>query len=521
MSPFADVVLVVPNAPQSALAPNGMQSLGTAQVAASCAARGLRARIIDAYLEQLSPDQVAARIRATGPRRALGFYVPDAATLEHALRTLVRLGPTVPVALGGPYATLLARTLVTRFAAVDAVVRGEADDAFPAWVEAGTDRARWREVPNLAFAGAGGDVVATPMTRRSGAELDALPFPDREQTLAPLRARDGALTLSTSRGCYGACSFCLVQNVWGLAGGARWRGYGAERALDELASLVQQHGARALTFVDDDFFGPGQAGGARALAIAEGIRRRAPSLRFALYCRPDDLVKHPAAVEALVAAGWSKALLGVEAGSATTLARYEKHLSAETSRAAVRILREREVRASLGVVFFHPWSTLEETAENLDFWERLLDENPNASTLLFGPVVPLPGTALAAQLAAEGRFEPDGLQEQEATPADPRVAALAAAWELLKARELVPRAQEAARRGGDEGRERFVWSASRLQIPLLRACLDAAREGERSAEELSARAAAHPALAELRRTHPSAGPSAGEEPGPCTTPQCI
>src|SRR5512140_855888 len=114
MSTPADVVLVVPNAPQSALAPNGMQALGAAQVAASCGARGLRARIIDAYLEELSPDQVAARLRAAPPQQALGFYVPDAATLEHALRTLVRLGPTVPVALGGPYATMLAQALVTR-----------------------------------------------------------------------------------------------------------------------------------------------------------------------------------------------------------------------------------------------------------------------------------------------------------------------------------------------------------------------------------------------------------------------
>jgi radical SAM superfamily enzyme YgiQ (UPF0313 family) len=520
MSSSADVVIVVPNAPQSALAPNGMQSLGAAQVAASCAARGLRARIIDAYLEELSPHEVAARLRAAPPRQALGFYVPDAATLEHALRTLVRLGPTVRVALGGPYATMLARALVSRFAAVDVVVRGEADDAFPAWVEAGADRDRWRALPNLVFADASGEAVATPMARR-GADLDSLPFPDREQTLQALRARDGALTLSTSRGCYGPCSFCLVQRVWSLAGGPHWRGYGAGRVLDELAFLVQQHRPQALTFVDDNFFGPGKAGGARALAIAQGIRRLAPALRFALYCRPDDVVKHPAAVEALVDAGWSKALLGVEAGSTATLARYDKHLTAETSRAAVRLLREREVRASLGVVFFHPWSTLEETAENLDFWERLLDENPNASTLLFGPVVPLPGTALAAQLAAEGRFEPDGLHQQEATPADAQVAALAGAWELLKAHELVPRAQEAARRGGDEGRERFAWAASRLQIPVLRACLDAVRKGERSAEDISARASAHPAMAELRRTHPLADAVTQEERGPCTTPQCI
>jgi radical SAM superfamily enzyme YgiQ (UPF0313 family) len=520
MNTSADVVVVVPNAPRSALAPNGMQSLGTAQVAASCAARGLRARIIDAYLEELSPDQVAARIRAAPPGRALGFYVPDAATLEHALRTLVRLEPSVRVALGGPYATVLARAIVTRFAAVDAVVRGEADDAFPAWVEAGADRDAWRKLPNLVFVDASGSTVATPVTRR-GADLDALPFPDREQTLEPLRARDGALTLSTSRGCYGPCSFCLVQRVWSLAGGAHWRGYSAGRALDELTFLVQHHGAQALTFVDDNFFGPGKAAGARALAIAEGVRRRAPSLRFALYCRPDDVVRHPRAVDALVEAGWSKALLGVEAGSAVTLARYDKHLSAETSREAVRILRDRNVRASLGVVFFHPWSTLEETEENLDFWERLLEVNPNASTLLFGAVVPLPGTALAGQMAAEGRFQSDGLHQQEATLADAQVAAMANAWELLKARELVPRALEAARRGGDEGRERFAWSASRLQIPLLRACLAAVRKGERSAEEISARASGHPALAALRRAHPLAGAITQEERGPCTTPRCI
>jgi anaerobic magnesium-protoporphyrin IX monomethyl ester cyclase len=520
MSPSADVVIVIPNAPQSALAPNGMQSLGAAQVAASCAARGLRPRIIDAYLEELSPDQVAARLRAAPPARALGFYIPDAATLEHALRTLVRLEPSVPVAFGGPYATMLAHAIVTRFAVVDAVVRGEADDAFPAWVETGTDRGRWREVPNLVFVDAAGGSVATPMTRR-GADLDALPFPDREQTLGPLRARDGALTLSTSRGCYAPCSFCLVQRVWSLAGGAHWRGYGAGRVLEELAFLVEHLGARALTFVDDDFFGPGEAGGARALAIAEGVRRLAPSLRLALYCRPDDVVRHPRAVDALVEAGWSKALLGVEAGSAVTLARYDKHLSAETSRAAVRILRERDVRASLGVVFFHPWSTVEETAENLDFWERLLEENPNASTLLFGAVVPLPGTALAAQLAEEGRFRPDGLYEQEATPADAQVAALAGAWELLKARELVPLALEASRRGGDAGRERFAWTASRLQIPLLRACLAAVRRGERSAEEIAARVSGHPAVAALRREHPGPADVTQEERGPCTTPQCI
>ena len=267
----ADIVFVVPNAPQAVIVSNSSQSLGVAQLASSCQHAQYQTKIIDAYLGQLSPDQTAEEIRQYIPRIALAFYIPTESTLEHALRTLNRLAeilPRVQVVFGGGFATLGARKIVASFPYIDLIIRGEADEALLDWLKVAHCKDTWHTINNLCYLDKNGECIETPL-RPLLEPLDDLPFPDRKATIALLHETGGSLTITASRGCYGSCSFCQIQSFWALAPGPGWRGYSAHRVVAEIDHVVANFGCKHVDFMDDSFFGPGKKGGQRVEQIAD------------------------------------------------------------------------------------------------------------------------------------------------------------------------------------------------------------------------------------------------------------
>ena len=164
--------------------------------------------------------------------------------------------PDVAIAFGGAnWEGEMGRELHRRFPFIDYVCCGEADESFPALVQALGDGGRGLGSIRGIVYRQGGRSRATgsaPLVR----DLDALPYPEfdpyfRDQAASPNAAHmSSGLLIETGRGCWwGAkshCTFC------GLNGGAMaFRSKSPDRALAEIAHLRERHGTDRFNVADN------------------------------------------------------------------------------------------------------------------------------------------------------------------------------------------------------------------------------------------------------------------------------
>lgn len=127
------------------------------------------------------------------------------------------------------------------------------------------------------------------------------------------------LPYEASRGCPGKCAFCI--NV--VTKNRQWRRKPAEKVLDEIRTMVEQHKLNHIKIIDDNFFVNTQW----VATIAQGLIDLNLDITWDTECRADyfregkvddDLLK------LCVRAGMNEINFGIESGSASTLARMKR-----------------------------------------------------------------------------------------------------------------------------------------------------------------------------------------------------
>ena len=140
---------------------------------------------------------------------------------------------------------------------VDFIINGQGDYAFPDLLQkltAGEDD--FDTIKNLIFK-KDGEVITTPKEFISKQdELPALPY-DKLNEFYPLngylkKTFLGKKTAAyhASFGCPFTCSFCAVVPIYN----ARWRGKSAKNVFNDVKYLIEEHGADAVEFHDNNFF---------------------------------------------------------------------------------------------------------------------------------------------------------------------------------------------------------------------------------------------------------------------------
>jgi ribosomal peptide maturation radical SAM protein 1 len=162
--------------------------------------------------------------------------------------------PRLAVVFGGAnWEGAMGRELHRRFRFVDFVCSGEADESFPALLDA-MSRSRVGDVKGIVWRDGGRTRATGPAPLVT--ELDALPYPDfdpflRDKAASPAAASvTPAMLVETGRGCWWGekshCTFC------GLNGGSmHFRSKSPERAQAELRHLRDRYGTDAFSVVDN------------------------------------------------------------------------------------------------------------------------------------------------------------------------------------------------------------------------------------------------------------------------------
>ena len=343
-------------------------------------------------VRQDTPDVVGLSI--TFQRRAHEF-----GALATALRAAGYAGH---VTCGGHFPTLAYRELLTRYPAIDSVVRHEGEATLPelcAALEHHTGDNTLAAVGGLAFRD--GETIVATSPRPLCPDLDALAFPARRPD-APMHLGIPTAFMVGSRGCYGHCTFCCI-NAWITeAGGPRYRERSVQNLVDEMEQLRRERGVRLFIFHDDDFFTRDRARDlARVTALQGKLSRRSlDDLALVVKARPDDV--DPDVFRVLRQIGLLRVYLGIETASAQGLRTLGRGVDLAQNRRALAQLRELCVYACFNMLLFDPDSTLASLEQNLTFLREAADVPMN-----FCRTEIYVGTPLHRRLEREGRLRGD------------------------------------------------------------------------------------------------------------------
>ena len=304
--------------------------------------------------------------------------------------------PGVPLIMGGPHPTCWPE--VARHPALDAVCRGEGEEALLDLARAVDQGGSFDQIPNLVIEHEGA-LRHNPL-RPLVLDLDRLPAPAHD-----LYARYDAVGLAmhnpmvqTGRGCPHGCTFCCnhyLRELYGVSPAEQVRRRSPEAVLDELCHLVNRHPVRVVEFIDDTF-----------TLQRPWLRRFLPPYArlvgrpFVCDVRADTLDRE--VVAALRDAGCAAVRLSVESGNEHIRQQVlGKRLPRETIVRACRLVKEHRIRLLTYNIVGAPGETLDQALETLAFNRALGPDHAWCALLQ-----PYPGTRVR-KLAGELGLLPD------------------------------------------------------------------------------------------------------------------
>jgi anaerobic magnesium-protoporphyrin IX monomethyl ester cyclase len=263
---------------------------------------------------------------------------PEYAVALEAKNLIKRYNPAAKIIIGGPYATICSDICIND--GWDCVVWGDGE-----------------EVTEQAFLG------NSKLVKAESKPLDDYLMPDR--TFFDLRKYkchlEGlpATTIVTSRGCPFHCAFCCKNY-------SKVRLLSAERVIEEIDNLYNQHGYRALLFPEDIFI----INRERAEKVCKHLKRM--GIVWRCLVRGDIIVKYGQDfVHMMRDSGLVEVGMGVESGSQKILDIINKCETIETIKKAIRILKLDGVRVKGFFIIGLPGESQETIAETLKFLDEM------------------------------------------------------------------------------------------------------------------------------------------------------
>ncbi|MEL7567236.1 MAG: radical SAM protein [Dehalobacterium sp.] len=372
-------------------------SLITGSIAGLLTREGHQVHMVEGYLDRLSYGEIQDELEKIRPE-ILGIHMvygwENNRELFAFLETLRSQGLGPLIVVYGFYPTFAYAEIFRDCPAIDAVLVGEPELTFSELAAGGWQHFRSGEVPGMAWRDDSGKPQM--LRRRILANLDSLPYPLR----SPAMLRMQEVNIEGSRGCYGGCTFCYINPYYGQC--SRWRGRSPENICREIDQVMEIWGKKEFYFTDPNFFGPGQRGQERAIAIARLLNPK--NIRFGIEARVNDI--HEDSFSALVDAGLRDILIGLESGRNESLQRLNKMTTVAQNEEALKIIRRSGIEPNVGFIMFEPDASLEDIRINFDFLYRndLLKELSITANVLYHPQIILQGTTAYRKMQEEGRL---------------------------------------------------------------------------------------------------------------------
>jgi anaerobic magnesium-protoporphyrin IX monomethyl ester cyclase len=272
------------------------------------------------------------------------------------------------ILMGGQFASLMPNQLMHDLPWIDFIIKGEGEYSFVELLTAIKTNDEIIKINGLVYRDQHNIMEAPPPSIIEN--IDKLPFPSIDH-LDYLKRNDLPLEpfiLSTSRGCYGKCSFCSNQSFYHLSSNrcSNWRGNSPHYILDEIEFLKNNYNIKSFEILDSNFLGRGRKGHTRALNIAQEILNKKLKIKFSIMCRANDV--NSDLFLTLKKAGLESVIIGIDSGSEHGLCTFNKGISLKENKNALLVLDRLKIRTIISFIFINPYSTLEVIKDNIDFY---------------------------------------------------------------------------------------------------------------------------------------------------------
>jgi len=363
-----------------------MEHLGLGYLAAILRQNDYKVEIVDANLLQWDTRKTIDEIsRKNFDMIGISMY-QQALDVAIEIARNVKRKNDIHVTVGCHFPTFTFNELLAKYGCIDFVVLGEGEYTLLELTKSIENGDRLDGVLGIAYRDKNGTIkVNSP--RKLIENLDDLPFPSRD-TLSILKKnvvkrfsdifldrpidqraleRIAFASILSSRGCHGNCSFCSIRSFYGTSAGLAWRARNPTNVINEIEHLMNEHDAKYFFFTDADFIGPGRIGRDRARKFALEIHERGLEIEYGINCRPDNVDRE--LLSALKKSGLRHIYLGVESGIQRALKTFNKNITVEQSKRAIRNIRKLNLSMKIGFILFDPYITLQEVRKNYEFLE--------------------------------------------------------------------------------------------------------------------------------------------------------
>jgi anaerobic magnesium-protoporphyrin IX monomethyl ester cyclase len=373
---------------------------GLCYLAAVTRQKGLKTSIVDAEALNLDFPATMDAIMSTSPDY-VGItittqLVVSAATVATEIK---KRNPKIVVIVGGAHITALPKETLQEYLCFDFGVVGEGEHTLSEFLDALEKGDDLNKVDGLAIRQVDGTVRLTGK-RAPIKDLDTLPFPafdllprmgDYYRVATQSVNRLPALSLITSRGCTGKCTFC-DSSIHGHVP----RAHGAEYVAKLMTVLHKEYGAKSIFFDDDNFliFKP------RLKKLVEILKNQKLDISWACMGRVN--MVDTELLELAKSGGCWQVMYGIETASQPLLDFYQKGITPDQVEKAVKITKKVGLKTKGFIMFGNPMETKDTIKMTIDFIKRI-----NLDDVSISFFTPFPGTAIYNEVDKYGKFDKD------------------------------------------------------------------------------------------------------------------
>ncbi|MBN1274057.1 MAG: B12-binding domain-containing radical SAM protein [Candidatus Aminicenantes bacterium] len=290
----------------------------------------------------------------------------------------------IPVIMGGPHVTFLTTEALQH---ADYVIRGEGEEALPAFIDAWEKGEDFTGIPNLSYL-KNGKTIHNPLNPFIH-DLDAFPSPDFTKYL--FQSKAGAfrmIPVQTSRGCPFDCTFCSVTGMFGK----KYRFRSTQNIIEELRRYNDRK--NIIFFYDDNF----AANKKRAKELLKAMIAENFKFKWTTQVRTD-AAKDEELLKLMKKSGCHYLYLGLESVNPRSLEAMKKKQSLDDIIQAVKAIRRHRIHTHGMFVYGFDdddWATVKKTVR---FAKKI-----KLSSTQFMILTPLPGSKFFKEIVAQGRL---------------------------------------------------------------------------------------------------------------------
>ncbi|MEX2680422.1 MAG: radical SAM protein [Candidatus Sigynarchaeota archaeon] len=368
-----------------------MHPLGLLLLATYAKKCGHEPTIIDQSAFRLTNEGVIEKVKKIDPDVVgIGVLSKSIDNAKIIAANLKAWNPNLKIVFGNYLATFSARQMLEHYPWLDACVRGEGEVTFKELLDAWEKGRPLEEVEGVSFKA--NHRIKENADRKLIMDLDTLPLPDRSmlpdmyKNEVPGIQASGykTTTIFFSRGCPYACTFCACR----MFTRGTYRVRSVDAFVEELCEIASM-GTKNVVLVDDNFT-------LRRKLVVE-LCERIQKEKLDLFLSTEGRVNQSdySMLRHMKLAGFSTLFFGFESGVQRILDYYNKKITPDMSRVAVKHARKAGIDAIVGTfIVGAPDETYEEVNQTIKFIKSIDVDFPQ---LLLARA--LPGTPIYADLA--------------------------------------------------------------------------------------------------------------------------